>query len=151
MRSLLFIPADDEKKLAKGVGSGADALILDLEDAVSAAAQGAARARSPRSTSPPRARSTSGPCSTCASMRSTRPTGRTDLAGVMGSRPDGILLPKARSGDDVHKLSIALHHAEERAGADKGATRIIAIITEVPVSLLAARTPTSAPARGSEA
>ncbi len=59
-----------------------------------------------------------------------------DLAGVMGARPDGILLPKARSGEDVHKLSIALHHAEERAGASTGATRIIAIATEVPVSLL---------------
>ena len=43
MRSLLFIPADDEKKLAKGVGCGADALILDLEDAVSAARKAAAR------------------------------------------------------------------------------------------------------------
>ena len=59
-----------------------------------------------------------------------------DLAGVMGSRPDGVLLPKARSGGDVHTLSIALNHAEERAGAEKGATRIIALATEVPISLL---------------
>ena len=43
MRSLLFIPADDEKKLAKGAATGADALILDLEDAVSAARKAAAR------------------------------------------------------------------------------------------------------------
>ena len=43
MRSLLFIPADDEKKLAKGVATGADALILDLEDAVSAPRKAAAR------------------------------------------------------------------------------------------------------------
>ena len=35
MRSLLFVPADSERKLAKGEASGADALILDLEDAVS--------------------------------------------------------------------------------------------------------------------
>ncbi|MGH6831139.1 MAG: aldolase/citrate lyase family protein [Methylocella sp.] len=34
MRSLLFIPADSEKKLAKGFASGADCLILDLEDSV---------------------------------------------------------------------------------------------------------------------
>jgi citrate lyase subunit beta/citryl-CoA lyase len=59
-----------------------------------------------------------------------------DLAGVMAARPDGILLPKPRSGEDVHKLSIALHHAEERAGTTSGATRIIAIATEVAVSLL---------------
>lgn len=34
MRSLLFVPGDDERKIAKGLGSSADALILDLEDAV---------------------------------------------------------------------------------------------------------------------
>ena len=34
MRSLLFVPADSEKKLAKGLESGADALILDIEDSV---------------------------------------------------------------------------------------------------------------------
>ena len=43
MRSLLFIPADDEKKLAKGLATGADGLILDLEDSVSAAQKPAAR------------------------------------------------------------------------------------------------------------
>ena len=43
MRSLLFIPADDERKLGKGVGCGADALILDLEDAVSTPRKAAAR------------------------------------------------------------------------------------------------------------
>jgi citrate lyase subunit beta / citryl-CoA lyase len=34
MRSLLFVPADSERKLARGSQSGADALILDLEDSV---------------------------------------------------------------------------------------------------------------------
>ena len=43
MRSLLFIPADDERKLGKGVGCGADALILDLEDAVSTPRKATAR------------------------------------------------------------------------------------------------------------
>ncbi len=34
MRSLLFVPADSPKKFAKGMTSGADALIIDLEDSV---------------------------------------------------------------------------------------------------------------------
>ena len=34
IRSFLFVPADSEKKLAKAGSLGADALILDLEDAV---------------------------------------------------------------------------------------------------------------------
>ena len=37
LRSLLFIPGDSEKQLGKTDGAGADALILDLEDAVSPA------------------------------------------------------------------------------------------------------------------
>jgi len=35
LRSFLFIPGDSEKKLGKADASGADAVILDLEDAVS--------------------------------------------------------------------------------------------------------------------
>ena len=34
MRSILFVPADSEKKLSKAAGTAADALVLDLEDAV---------------------------------------------------------------------------------------------------------------------
>jgi citrate lyase subunit beta/citryl-CoA lyase len=134
MRSLLFIPADDERKLAKGVTTGADALILDLEDSVGAARKAAARALAAQY------------------LADTRPRGgrprlyvrinaldtdrwQDDIAGVTGARPDGILLPKPRSGEDVHKLSLALSHAEERAGAQVGSTRIVAIATETPIAL----------------
>ena len=34
MRSLLFVPGDSERKLEKGLVSGADVLIVDLEDSV---------------------------------------------------------------------------------------------------------------------
>jgi len=135
MRSLLFIPGDDEKKLAKGVGCGADALILDLEDAVSAARKAAARAITAQYVAATRALKTRPLIYVRVNALDT-PYWEDDLAGIMGSHPDGVLLPKARSGGDVHTLSIALNHAEERAGVDRGATRIIAITTEVPVSLL---------------
>ena len=46
MRSLLFVPADSAKKLDKGMASGADALIIDLEDSI--ALDGKARARQSR-------------------------------------------------------------------------------------------------------
>ncbi len=36
LRSMLFVPGDSERKLVKGAGSGADSLVLDLEDAVAA-------------------------------------------------------------------------------------------------------------------
>ena len=47
MRSLLFVPGDDERKIAKALDSAADALILDLEDAV-APQRKSGRARSVR-------------------------------------------------------------------------------------------------------
>ncbi|NWP56915.1 CoA ester lyase, partial [Escherichia coli] len=43
MRSLLFVPGDSEKKLEKGLTSGADVLLIDLEDSVSAERKAAAR------------------------------------------------------------------------------------------------------------
>ena len=44
MRSFLFIPGDSPKKLDKGMGSGADALLLDLEDSISPQHKAEARA-----------------------------------------------------------------------------------------------------------
>jgi len=40
----LFVPGDDDKKLAKALSSEADALIVDLEDSVARPAKAAARA-----------------------------------------------------------------------------------------------------------
>ena len=34
MRSLLFVPADGGSKLDKAMASGADAVIIDLEDSI---------------------------------------------------------------------------------------------------------------------
>ena len=146
MRSLLFIPGDDERKLGKGVGAGADALILDLEDSVSAARKAAARQIAAQYIAATRELERRPFLYVRINALDTA-LWEDDLAGVMGARPDGILLPKARSGEDVHKLSIALHHAEERAGASTGATRIIAIATEVAISLLELDTYVGASAR----
>jgi citrate lyase subunit beta/citryl-CoA lyase len=45
LRSLLFVPADSERKLARALTSGADGLILDLEDSVAPDAKPVARVR----------------------------------------------------------------------------------------------------------
>ena len=49
MRSLLFIPGDSPRKLEKGIGSGADALLLDLEDSISPEKKEKRGQRPPRS------------------------------------------------------------------------------------------------------
>src|SRR5262245_66161401 len=105
MRSLLFIPGDDENKLGKGLGSGADALILDLEDSVSAARKGAARRIAAHYIATTRVLEMR-PLLYVRINALDTPLWEDDLAGVMGARPDGIVLPKARSGEDANKLSI---------------------------------------------
>jgi citrate lyase subunit beta/citryl-CoA lyase len=139
MRSLLFVPADDEKKLGKGADTGADALILDLEDSVSLPRKAAARALAAQYIAAARSRE-GGPLIYVRVNAMETDLWQHDVAGVVAARPHGILLPKASSGEDVHKLSIALHHEEERAGVDAGSTRILAIATETPLSLLQLRT-----------
>jgi citrate lyase subunit beta / citryl-CoA lyase len=146
MRSLLFIPGDDEKKLAKGIASGADALIIDLEDSVSSLRKATARSITAQYIAETRQLAQRPLLYVRVNSLDTSHWEQ-DLAGVIGSRPDGVLLPKARSGADVHTLSIALNLAEERAGATKGATRIIAIVTEVPISLLQMHTYVGASSR----
>jgi citrate lyase subunit beta / citryl-CoA lyase len=134
MRSLLFIPADDERKLAKGPATGADALILDLEDAVAAARKAAARTLAAQYVSNMRAHEGRPRLYVRINALDTG-LWQDDVAAVIGARPDGLLLPKPRSGDDVHRLSLTLRHAEEHAGTPVGSTRIIAIATETPASL----------------
>jgi citrate lyase subunit beta/citryl-CoA lyase len=136
MRSLLFVPGDQERKLARALAAGADALIVDLEDSVAdahkararecAAAFLAARAGPPRT--PRLLVRINGLASGLWSD---------DLAAIISAKPDAIVLPKPRSGADVHRLAEALDAAERRAGLASGSTRILAIATEEPASLLA--------------
>ena len=135
MRSLLFVPADSERKLGKALSAGADALILDLEDSVAAGRR-------------PQARALAAEFIKSAREASNRPLlyvrvnpldstdVEADIAGVVPAGPDGIVQPKPNTGQDVHRLSIALGHAEERAGLRDRPARILPIVTETPVSVL---------------
>jgi citrate lyase subunit beta / citryl-CoA lyase len=131
MRSLLFIPADSERKLARGLESGADALILDLEDSVAAANRSTARHLARRF------------LDTHGSDRIRRYVrinplasglALDDLAATVGGRPDGILVPKCVP-EDVRTAEHYLSAFETAAGAPVGATRIIAIASETPAAV----------------
>jgi citrate lyase subunit beta / citryl-CoA lyase len=135
MRSLLFVPADDEKKLGKGADTGADALILDLEDSVSLPRKAAARILAAQYLAAARSRG-AGPLLYVRINALDTDLWQHDVAGIVAARPHGVLLPKSRSGEDVRTLSIALHHEEEHAGVPAGSTRIIALATETPLSVL---------------
>ena len=136
MRSLLFVPGDSQKKLEKALGSGADILLIDLEDSVALAAKQEAR----RVTA---AFLTEQRDTTERPRLFVRVNGLTtglidaDLDGVMNAAPDGIVLPKAVGGADVSHLGAKLAVREAEFGLDDGATRILAIATENAAGIFA--------------
>lgn len=130
IRSALFVPADSERKLAKAPEAGADLLLLDLEDSVGLDRKPAAREMA--------AAWLATPARPQAYVRvNAFDTGLTftDLAAVVGARPEGIMLPKCNGPDDVRRLDAALSALEAREGIDAGRTRILPIATETPAAL----------------
>src|SRR5438094_8918132 len=133
MRSFLFVPADSERKLARGLESGADALILDLEDSVAASNRPMARKQAREFLEAHGAERVRryvriNPLASGLALD--------DLAATVAGRPDGILLPKCVP-DDVRTLDHYLSAFEAAAGAPVGAIRIIAIATETPAAVFA--------------
>jgi citrate lyase subunit beta/citryl-CoA lyase len=146
MRSLLFIPADSEKKLAKGFASGADCLILDLEDSVAPEAKQKAREQAlgfladavPRRPRPRLYVRVNGLNSGLTEA---------DLGAVMRAPPDGILLPKCLNGAAIQQLGAMLAVKEAEHDLADGATRIMAIVTETAASIFNMGTYAGASAR----
>jgi citrate lyase subunit beta/citryl-CoA lyase len=134
-RSLLFVPGDSDRKLARGAASGADLVILDLEDAVSADQKPAARARVAEWLAA-RDAATSPSCWVRINPLDGAEAAR-DLAAVAPARPDGIVLPKVRAAEDVLRLGTLLADIESRSGIEAGAIRILAIATETPAAIFA--------------
>jgi citrate lyase subunit beta/citryl-CoA lyase len=139
MRSLLFAPGDTPKKLEKAFGSGADAVILDLEDSVSEAMKAEARG----CVADFLKTAARGPGQPKLIVRvNALDTGWTDddLAAVVPARPDVILLPKAGSGADLQDLGARIAVLEAEAGLDDGAVAIHALMTENARGMLNAAT-----------
>lgn len=121
---MLFVPGDRPDRMEKALRSGADALILDLEDAVAAGAKPEAR-------------------KTVAQFLAAKPAIRLwvrinpldggecdkDLQAVLPAHPDGLVLPKAEGGESVADLS---HRLTRRGNAT---AKILAIATETPAAL----------------
>jgi len=136
MRSLLFVPGDSARKLDKAMQSGADALILDLEDSVAPSGKAAAR----KVTAEFMAATASEPKRPRLIVRvNALTTAMTDadLDGVMAGAPDAILLPKTVGGADVAHLGAKLAVREAEFGLADGWTGIIALATETAQGVFA--------------
>ena len=131
IRSLLFVPGDSARKFEKAAAGPADALILDLEDAVALASKPAAREATAAMLQAPRGRQRRFVRVNAFDTELTL----SDLAAVMPHRPDGIVLPKCQSGDDVRRLALYLDAFEAAHGIERASTLILAIATETAASL----------------
>ncbi|WP_294221498.1 CoA ester lyase [uncultured Shimia sp.] len=134
IRSWLFVPADSERKLARGRENPADALILDLEDAVADDRQEIARELAQAYLKKHENRSRQqlwvrvNPLDHDFSLL--------DLAAVMPGAPDGIVLPKVNSAADINRLAERLAALEASNGIEIGATKILSVATETAEALL---------------
>lgn len=133
LTTLLFVPADSEKKFEKAKTVGADGLILDLEDSVAAANKAAAR------------RTLSSWIDAANGKRdrdfwvrvNPLDSGLTadDLQAVVRPGLDGIVLPKANGGQDVGRIAQMLDPLEQAAGVSKGHVKIIVVATETAAAM----------------
>ena len=139
MRSFLFIPGDSPKKLDKGLGSGADALLLDLEDSISP--QRKAEARGIAVGFLREARATRNRPRLYVRVNGIA-TGLTDddLDAVVAGQPDGIMFPKAEGGAAVAHCDAKITAREAVHGLPDGSLDIIAIATETAAALFLAGT-----------
>ena len=134
MRSLLFVPGDDARKLAKAMSSGADALILDLEGAVAPSGKTPARQLLRDFIFDARRQNPRPRLFVRINGLETGLAGP-DLDAIMPAGPDGIMLPKSRSGADVQHLGAKLAVREAECGLPDGGCAIIPLVTETAASL----------------
>jgi citrate lyase subunit beta/citryl-CoA lyase len=139
MRSLLFVPADGGAKLDKAMASGADAVIIDLEDSITPERKPQARAAALEFLK-----------ATCAKTQRPRllvringlDTGMTDadLDAIVAGKPDAVVFPKAEGGSTVVHLDAKLTAREAIAGLPEGSIKILAQAVESAAGLFAAGT-----------
>ena len=139
MRSLLFVPADGGAKLDKAFASGADAVILDLEDSITPERKDIARKAALDFLK-------------SAQGKKDRPrllvringldTGMTDadLDAVVAGKPDAIMFPKAEGGASVTHLDAKITAREAIAGLPEGTIKILAQSVETALGVFTAGT-----------
>lgn len=128
LRSLLFVPGDRPERFAKALASGADAIILDLEDSVADGQKPAAREHIVHflSDRPPATASVWVRVNALDS-----PFFAADIASIAPLRSDGLMLPKAEGAASMKAFDRAIDHA---GGGD---IAVLPLVTETPAAIFA--------------
>ena len=143
-RSYLYVPGDKPEVLAKALGRGADALIVDLEDAVAPAAKDQAREVVRRFLADLPA-ADRGDVQIWVRVNGEGRAGH-DIEAVAAPAVTGFCLAKTESVDDVDAAAEACGRAEEAAGLSPG-TFALAPLLESAAAVLDARAIASASPR----
>ena len=120
LRSWLFVGGPNARE-STGRDSGADALILELEDFTPPDARPAARAAAPALIAAWRAAG----AVTAVRVNPLDGDGTDDLAAAMAGAPDIIMLPKVRGPQDIVRLAAAVGAHERKYGLVEGSTRLV--------------------------
>ena len=126
-RAVLFVPASNEKAIAKLSSLACDAVIFDLEDSVAPEAKAAARERL-------KAWFKARPKNSMECVIRVNPLasewGADDIAAACACAPDAVLLPKVNTPRDIHDFDDALDEA------DAPENLWLWILVETPMALL---------------
>jgi citrate lyase subunit beta / citryl-CoA lyase len=132
-RSLLFVPADSERKVARALSSSADAVILDLQDGVAAAGKAAARVNARAVLQAPR----SGRCPQLWVRINALSTeeAQLDLAATAPAKPFGLVVPWVEHPEELVRLSEQLRALEGAPTGLGAGVRLMALL-ETPRGIL---------------
>jgi len=130
LRSPLFAPGDSERKAAKAIASEADCVILDLEDSVAAPAKATAR----ELTAAIVRANTGRDLIVRVNPRGT-PWYLADLAAIVPTAPQALLLPKCTGPEELVALDHHLEALEAAAGLEVGRIKVVALPTETAASV----------------
>lgn len=129
-----FVPGASEKMLQKGLATQADALVLDLEDAVTPENKDSARVEI---------------CRWLADVDFGRhermvrinpldtPWFRADVEATMVHPPDSYLIPKLHGPGEVRLIDRIISDLERQHGHEPGGVKLVVLATETPAGLLA--------------
>jgi len=127
-RSLLFVPGSTPERIAKAALSGADGLILDLEDAVAAGEKARAREWVVAALK----RVDFGGRERVVRINAFGTSeGRADLAAVVPAGSDAVLLPKVEQPGELERVDEEVTRLEREAGLREGGTRLHLLIETV--------------------
>jgi citrate lyase subunit beta / citryl-CoA lyase len=144
LRSMLFVPGDSERKFAKAQGTGADALILDLEDSVAPGEKPRARAAVAALLDGANAR----PWAFFVRINALDTEfALADLVSVVKPGLDGIMLPKAGGAEDIVRVGHYLDALEAKAGMAAGTVKLCPVATETAAALFQLHSYAPAPPR----